>query len=167
MEIPPPLWTTSKDCTMLVWWFNLCFLKNSLGLNLIWDAAWSVPSSSGEALPSTGFQGPPRPWSATRVTADLPCCPPGLQPFCPDQGPHSLLRSSQPGQDISFAQAVLQEVHGTPFLQPVEAPLKGCVPLQLLPQCGTIPSALHPLFYVVDKDVKNTGLVLTPEKWHV
>lgn len=71
------------------------------------------------------------------------------------------------GQDTSFAQAVLQEVHGTPFLQPVEAPLKGCVPLQLLPQCGTIPSALHPLFYVVDKDVKNTGLVLIPEKWHV
>lgn len=62
---------------------------------------------------------------------------------------------------------MLQEVHGTPFLQPVEAPLKGCVPLQLLPQYGTIPSVLHPLFYVVAKDVKDITLVLTPEKWHM
>lgn len=51
MEIPQSLWFTSKDCTLLVWWFHFCFLRNSLGLNLIQDAAWSVPSSSGEALP--------------------------------------------------------------------------------------------------------------------
>lgn len=96
MEISSSLWAMSKNCTMLVWWFDLCFLKNSLGLNLIQDAAWSVPSSSGEVLPSTGFQGPPRPCSATKFTADMPCCPPGLQPFCPDQGPHSLLGFLQP-----------------------------------------------------------------------
>lgn len=89
MEIPPSLWTTPNNCTMLVWWFNLCFLKNSLGLNLIQDAAWSLPSSNGEALPSTGFQGPPRPCSATKFTADKPCCPPELQAFCPDRGPHA------------------------------------------------------------------------------
>lgn len=96
MEIPPSLWTTSKNWTVIAWWFNLFFLKNSLGLNLIRDAAWSEPSSSGEALPSTGFQRPPRPWSATRFTADMPCSPPGLQPFCPDWGLHSLLGFLQP-----------------------------------------------------------------------
>lgn len=150
MEISPPLWALSQGCTILVGKICLYFLKTSLGLDvpkldLTLDATWWVPCSSGEALPSTGLKGSPRPWSATEATrsladAGVPCSPPGPQSCSPDYGFRAapLLGSSQPGAGHSICPGCAPACSWQPISAGLRTP-SASPPVWYHPQCPTSP----------------------------
>lgn len=81
----------SGRCPRTGWWYvmisslfsqKLSWIESNSGYCLIRAIKqWMAP------LTSKDHPGPAQP----KFTADMSCSPPGLQPFCPDWGPHSLL----------------------------------------------------------------------------